>query len=1534
MSDSDDDTREVMSTRRNPPLGDTNYSTWKERTIATLQGKGLAKYVLGTLSRPGTTKGTITILPTTTGKDGATATTPELKTEELITAQERWDMKDAQARSLIFNCISDFQMQYVQSLPTSKQVWDKLAEVHEKTGLNSRLRLIRLLFNTKYEEGASMQKHLMALHDIQTRMAAMGKPIDDDFMVTILLNSLPDTTSWQAFSAAISASMGENTTVASISNAMLEEYRRTQNSSILTGDNDNRVMYGATNQQGRPKKGVPQQDRKTANKPTCSKCGKTGHIRDDCWQIVGYPPSHKLYRASKQQDGKRNHNANNQAYLASNSDTETDDNIVATVISEFKMDTTAATESLQALSTIQLPSTQSITTGTSTIDSSNHDHHHWYIDSGATHHYCRHRHWFDTLTPVDGKTLSLGDGHRVPVQGLGTVRIQLPARNGGKRTTLILTNVHYAPDLAFNLLAVSSLQKAGLSVIFNETCTIQTRAGRTLAAASQMKNQLWRLTALPIQKQFKDAGEMAMTAQSAVTLNLWHQRLGHLNIPAVTQLLKHPLVADPPTQLHSGGTHSSTCEACIMGKQARTPLPSAATTRATHPLELVHVDLWGPAKIPSLQGARYFILVVDDHSRYMWIKLLKHKSDALDAFKEYVAYAENFHQTQGYRVSRLRSDNGGEFTSNKFNLYLQEHGIQRELTAAHTPQQNGVTERRNRVVVESALSMLYSAALPPRLWGAAMTTAVYIRNRSPTSALTLKTPFEAWTGNKPTIAHLRRFGCVAYAQVPSSTRSKLENKSLRCIFVGYDFQSRTYLLYRPGFARLIRSRDVIFDETVNGSSKCRVRNGGDSKADSNWEPFYWPPSALGLSQTNKPVSTTESTATHSPRPTSEDHKLEHIEEQFSTDSLNDFDDIPSPGSIEEDEEETPPVNQHSSGPLLRELKLLADHNPPGPRDNAPSMVNQPSQSHTTRRNRSVALLTTAPPIVSTTMEDPVTLREAYSRPDADQWKLAAQSEMDSIYKAGTWALVRPPHGCNIIDCRFVWKLKRGPNGEPIKYKARLVAKGFTQRYGIDFDETFAPVALYTSIRALLSLAAYHDWELHQMDVKSAYLNGDLDIPIYMRQPEGFVVPGKEDHVCQLKKSLYGLKQAGRTWHRKIDVSLKNRGFHALHADYCVYVRHQDSHTIIIALYVDDLLLASDHLPSLEKFKRDLTKDFDMEDLGEASFLLGISIERDRQARTVSISQPAYINTLLQRHGMADCNAVSTPMDEGARFLKSEGQAAPEEVRAYQVIIGGLTFAAICTRPDISFAVNSLSRFASNPDPSHVLAAKRVLRYLRGTVNYKTIYNGNSIQGNSNPTIVGYCDSDWGMRLEDRRSTTGYVFTLCGGAISWQSKHQRTVALSTVEAEYMAATHACKEAVWWRSFLRGLGYDVSQPTIIYSDNQGSIALTKNPEHHQKTKHIDIQYHFIREKVMENIISLQYIKTGDMMADVLTKPLGRLKFVKALTGFGLHQGLARGEVLEKSSLSPEVKRGEDCDRATKSYGGSSRMYSGRVKSLVRE
>jgi hypothetical protein len=322
--------------------------------------------------------------------------------------------------------------------------------------------------------------------------------------------------------------------------------------------------------------------------------------------------------------------------------------------------------------------------------------------------------------------------------------------------------------------------------------------------------------------------------------------------------------------------------------------------------------------------------------------------------------------------------------------------------------------------------------------------------------------------------------------------------------------------------------------------------------------------------------------------------------------------------------------------------------------------------------------------------------------------------------------------------------------------------------------------------------------------------------------------------------------------------------------------------------VDDLLLASNDLTALTQLKATLAAQFEMEDMGEASFILGIDIRRDRAARTISIGQAAYVTAVLQRHGMYDCKPALAPMNRDAvsQLVKSADDLVVSDAntREYQAIVGGVMFAMLCTRPDIAFAVTRLAQFASKPSPAHVVALKHLMRYLRGTVNKRITYIGTG-SVDSQLALIGYCDADWGQRLDDRRSVTGYVFKLAGGAISWQSKKQKTVALSTVEAEYMATTQATKEAIWWRSYLAGLGHDMTRPTVLLSDSQGSIALAKNPDHHARTKHIDVQHHFIRQHVAQRTIDLQFIGTTDMAADILTKSLERVAHEKGRQLLGM-------------------------------------------------
>lgn len=477
-------------------------------------------------------------------------------------------------------------------------------------------------------------------------------------------------------------------------------------------------------------------------------------------------------------------------------------------------------------------------------------------------------------------------------------------------------------------------------------------------------------------------------------------------------------------------------------------------------------------------------------------------------------------------------------------------------------------------------------------------------------------------------------------------------------------------------------------------------------------------------------------------------------------------------------------------------------------------------------------------------------------------------ELDALSKNDTWKLTNLPAGKSAIKCRWVYKLKRNADGKIARYKARLVVKGYSQKQGIDYHETFAPVVRYTTIRFLLAIATKFNLGIQQMDAVTAFLNGELKEDIYMEQPSGF--QDGTNRVCKLKKSLYGLKQSSRVWSEKLNSVLVAFGLKRSNTDQCLYFLMDDKKMIFVAVYVDDVLIFSNNETMTKQLKDELCRNFQMKDLGNASSILGIRITRDRAAGTIAIDQSQYINNVLDRFEMSNCNAVVTPMDLNQKVSASMCATTNGEQQSmgkipYREAIGCLLFAAQITRPDISYAVNVLSRYTINPGKAHWAAVKRIFRYLKGTVNRKLVY------GTKASKIEGFCDADWASDIDERKSTTGYVFMLQGAAISWSSRRQPTVALSTTEAEFMSLVSAMQEGMWLQRIEQELFSNASKTLLLHCDNKGAIQLAINNAYSSRTKHIEIKANFIREKIENEIVKIQYIPTDEMLADILTKAM---------------------------------------------------------------
>jgi hypothetical protein len=508
----------------------------------------------------------------------------------------------------------------------------------------------------------------------------------------------------------------------------------------------------------------------------------------------------------------------------------------------------------------------------------------------------------------------------------------------------------------------------------------------------------------------------------------------------------------------------------------------------------------------------------------------------------------------------------------------------------------------------------------------------------------------------------------------------------------------------------------------------------------------------------------------------------------------------------------------------------------------------------------------------TSLDIPKTYEDAMKSSDALLWKTAMDEEINSLMKNNTWILTDLPKGKKLVGSRWVYTYKYNENGTINKYKARLVAQGFSQKYGIDYNETYAPVSKLTTIRTILAIAASEDLELWQYDVKTAFLNGSLEEDIYLQQPKGY--EDGTSKVCKLKKGIYGLKQSPRNWYSTLNNSIISNGFTRLKTDLCLYVKRENSQIAFVLVFVDDIIIGGNNIVWMNSIKDNLFSRFDMKDMGDLSYFLGWKITRNRKEKTISINQTTYIRDIIKRYGMNHAKPIWTPEDTTWKYSYDNESNIAEKKTPYREAIGSLMFAMTGTRVDIAHAVGVLSRYQDKHHQSHWTGVKRVLRYLNATDGIGITYG----KSTEKVTLTGYADADWAGDLQDRKSTSGYVFMLAGGAISWCSKKQPVVALSTTESEYISASAAATEAIWIRTLLMELGYCQDRPTTIYEDNQSCITISNNPEKHNRTKHIDIRYHYLRQLIEENKIKLEYIDTENQIADLLTKPLPRPKFDK--------------------------------------------------------
>ena len=1309
--------------------------------------------------------------------DGSNWNTWKFQMKHLLMAKRLWNLVDGsevlasgasaavealfqsrlhKAFSTIVLAINSAQLYLVTSCEEPKQAWDALKNHFERETLANKLLLKKQYFRSEMKEGTSVDQHLKHMKDITDKLAAIGAPISEEDQVVTLLGSLPR--SFATLVTAIEARM-DGVSLDYVQQALIhEEMKQSELSSQLSGAES--ALAGAF------KKNMPR------DRPTCYGCANVGHIQRYCpndpptcfgcgdlGHIQRYCPRKRKWHKAKIVESEKSRQGN--------SDVDGEDVYAAAFMASV-----------------------------GNVKSADKERYPWVIDSGASSHMTKEKRVLTNFQEFEEpENVALGDGRVVKALGSGRVQINM-LFPGTEAKKAVLYDVLYVPKLTCNLFSVRAAVAKGNAVEFGpDSCRIWDENGK-LRGKGSLSDKLYQLDCQVVCTGY------ASVAQSRS--DLWHQRLGHVHESRLKKCVQNKFVqgidVDEITEL-------SFCEGCLAGKMCRKPFPTVGEIRSTRKLQLVHSDICGPMQTQSIGGAKYFVTFINDYTRCCAVYFMKFKSEVLDKFKEFEVTTTN---DADRAIGSLRTDNGGEYLSSAFQNYLKEKGIRHELTVPHSPQQNGVSERMNRTLVESARSMIAHAGLSNIFLAEAISAAAYVRNRLPTTALKEgETPYERWYGRKPDVSHFRVFGCMAYAHVPDCERRKLDAKSKKMRFVGYSLTSKGYRLFDETNRKLYIRRDVEFNESDFGQTSVMTT-----------EPD---PKSMEVKQNADTTAKDE----------------EEVAENRRSEK-------------EEEQQELRRSERTRKTPVRYGYEEYADT--------------------ATYPVRHVAYHLSE-------VDEPSTIQEAKSGDHAAEWKVATDAEYNSLIENKTWKLVELPPGRKAIGCKWVFKLKHDVDGRVERFKARLVAKGYAQKYGIDYDEIFSPVVRFSSIRFLLAFAVQHDFLIHQMDVETAFLNGKLDEEIYMQQPEGYLKPGEEHLVCKLEKSLYGLKQSSRCWNKAFREGVEKIGFTQASADPCVFIRKEDTLTII-AIHVDDLLILAENILEMQRLKDSLKLQFKMKDMGELHYYLGVCIIQDKEGKQVYIHQGQYIEKMLKKFGQTEAKSVSTPADLNVKLQKEDGISRPVDTISYQSIVGSLLYAAITTRPDIAQAVGVVTKFCANPTQSHLTAAKRILRYLKGTgylgLSYKKCADGN---------LIGYSDADWAGDVDDRHSTTGNVFLFAKGAVSWLSKKQATVALSTTEAEYVALSTATQEAIWLRRLLTDVGGPLEEPIVINEDNQGAIAMAKNPVGHARTKHIDIRYHFVREGVQNGAIFLNYVATDEMIADILTKPLPKHPFEKLVIGLGM-------------------------------------------------
>ena len=1099
------------------------------------------------------------------------------------------------------------------------------------------------------------------------------------------------------------------------------------------------------------------------------------------------------------------------------------------------------------------------------------DNTYWYLDSGCSRHMSGDRKQFLSLTAHEGGKVTFGDNSKGTILGIGKV---------GKSLSHAISDVYYVDGLQHNLLSISQLCDKGNKVEFKDNlCHIVNLQTNELVCQGFRHENVY-ITYL---NQIPENKSICLSAVSDRDQWLWHKRMGHVSFRLLNKLRSQELVIGLPNIKFEA---DRVCEECAKGKQVKSFFKPKKTISTSRPLELIHIDLCGPMRVQSRNGSRYVCVIVDDYSRYTWTLFLSSKDETFDEFIVLVKQVQN---KINHQLAAIRSDHGSEFDNSSFIEFCREHGVSHNFSAPRTPQQNGVVERKNRTLEEMARTMLIESCLPKSFWAEAVNTACHMLNRLMLRPQMKKTPYELLRGRKPNIAYFRTFGCKCYVHNNGkNSLDKFDPRSDEAVFLGYSSHSKAYKVFNKKTLCVEESVHVVFDEFNMCCENVQVDDldeigllyfTGESTDVSLEKPgsHTGSPDAagegLGHNEGDPQQVDTHEDGDEGPQVNGESNTsggTENFQDKFSTQVRevggtsqhtgpsvqNQFDGTNEPGMHDGSD------GLNENAPRSSIFKYKSSH----PSEQILSDISKGIQTRRAVYENFCAFFSFLSNI------EPTDYKMALKDPD---WVLAMQDELNQFERNKVWHLEPRPENRSVIGTRWVFRNKLDDLGTIVRNKARLVVQGYNQQEGIDYDETFAPVARLEAIRILIAFAAHKNIKLFQMDVKTAFLNGYLKEEVYVEQPPGFADSQFPNHVYKLDKALYGLKQAPRAWYERLSNFLMEHDYRRGTVDKTLFIKTRNFDLIVVQIYVDDIIFGATNQILCSEFADLMQSEFEMSMMGELGFFLGLQIKQTVDG--IMIHQQKYLKELIKKYGLQDSKSYATPIPTNAK-LDSDDKGESVEATLFRGMIGSLLYLT-ASRPDIVFSVGLCARFQSNPKESHLKAVKRILRYLVGTDDLYLWYpKGGSIE------LLGYTDADYAGFLVDRKSTSGMAHFLGPCLISWGSKKQNSVALSTAESEYIAAAACCSQLLWIRNQLKDFGIFYENVPIL-CDNTSAINISKNPVQHSRTKHIEIRHHFLRDNVEKGLVELSFCNSEEQIADIFTKPLGKESFCKFRVMLGL-------------------------------------------------